>query len=137
MPAAPVVVLDSFALIAYFRDEPGAEHVQRLLQKAAERDKPLFMTEVGYAETKYTLLRKEGAAVWAACAEALEGLPITFVPADRRLADLAAEFKTRFKLSLADAFAAALAKERKGELVTGDPEFKAVDGEVKIHWLTL
>jgi ribonuclease VapC len=135
MAAAPVVVLDSFALVAYFRDEPGAEHVQQLLQKAAERDKPLFMTEVSYAETKYTLLRKEGEKVWAACAEALDGLPILFVPADRRLADLAAEFKARFKLSLADAFSAALAKEKKAELVTGDPEFKALEKELKVVWL--
>jgi predicted nucleic acid-binding protein len=36
---------------------------------------------------------------------------------------------------LADAFAAALAKERKGELVTGDPEFKPLEREIKIHWL--
>ena len=48
---------------------------------------------------------------------------------------LAAEFKTRFKLSLADAFAAALAKEKKAELVTGDPEFKALEKEIKINWL--
>ena len=39
------------------------------------------------------------------------------------------------KLSLADCFAAALAKERKAELVTGDPEFKPLDHEIKIGWL--
>jgi predicted nucleic acid-binding protein len=59
-----------------------------------------------------------------------------FHPADRRLADLAADFKARFKLSPADAFAAALAKERKTELVTGDPEFKALEKEIKINWLS-
>jgi hypothetical protein len=55
--------------------------------------------------------------------------------ADGRLADLAADFKTRFKLSLAHAFAPALAKLRNAELVTGDPEFEAVEGEIKIGWL--
>ena len=39
------------------------------------------------------------------------------------------------RFSLADAFAAALAKEKKAELVTGDPEFKALEKEIKIHWL--
>jgi len=39
------------------------------------------------------------------------------------------------RLSYAHAFAAALAKLRKAELLTGDPEFKAVQGDVKIHWL--
>jgi hypothetical protein len=31
--------------------------------------------------------------------------------------------------------AAALAKEKKAELVTGDPEFKPLEKEIKIHWL--
>ena len=63
------------------------------------------------------------------------GGPIEFHTADRRLADVAAGFKARFKISLADAFAAALAKERKAELVTGDPEFRALEKEIKIRWL--
>ena len=31
--------------------------------------------------------------------------------------------------------AAALARRHKAELVTGDPEFKQVEGEIKIAWL--
>jgi predicted nucleic acid-binding protein len=52
-----------------------------------------------------------------------------------RIAGLAADFQARYRMSLADAFAAALAKEKKAELVTGDPEFKALEGEVKIRWI--
>ena len=33
------------------------------------------------------------------------------------------------------AFAAALAEEKKAELVTGDPEFKALEKEIKVVWL--
>jgi predicted nucleic acid-binding protein len=36
---------------------------------------------------------------------------------------------------LADAFAAALAKSKKAELVTADHEFKSVEKEIKINWL--
>ena len=36
---------------------------------------------------------------------------------------------------LADAFAAALAREKKAELVTGDPEFQALKKELKVVWL--
>jgi len=132
----PGIVLDSYALLAYFRDEPGAEAVEKLLNKAAGSDKPLHMTEVNYAEVKYMLLRKDGAGAWAAAAEVLHGLPIEFHAADRRLADLAADLKARHPLSLADAFAAALAREKKAELVTGDPEFKVVEREIKILWLS-
>ena len=51
------------------------------------------------------------------------------------LADTAADFKARFKLSLADAFAAVLAKERRADLVTGDLEFKPLEKEIKVQWL--
>ena len=68
-------------------------------------------------------------------AKELRAAPIEFHPADRRLADLDAYFKARYKISLADAFAAALAKERKTELVNGDPEFKALEKEIGIQWL--
>jgi len=131
----PATVLDSFALIAYFRGEPAGVPVKELLQKASRTDKHLQMTEVSYAEAKYMIVRKDGADAWAEAAKILIALPIEFHPADRELADLAADFKSRVSFSLAEAFAAALAKKHKAELVTGDPEFKAVEKEIKIDWL--
>ena len=134
MPAAPAV-LDSHALLAYFREELGGEMIKALLRRAADADQPLMMTEVNYAEVQYIIRRKEGDERWAETAHVLESLPIEFHPATRSLADLAADFKARYKLSLADAFAAALAKERKAELHTGDREFKPLEKEIKIAWL--
>lgn len=131
----PAKVLDSFALIAYFRDEPGAEAMENLLVTAGKKDTPLHMTDVNYAEVKYSIVKKDGAEAWEEAAKILQGLPIDFHSTSRALADTAADFKARFKMSLADAFAAALAKEKKAELVTGDPEFKALEKEIKINWL--
>jgi len=131
----PAKVLDSFALIAYFRDEPGAETMENLLVSAGKKDNPLLMTDVNYAEVKYYILKKDGAEAWGKAAKVLEGLPIDFHSTTRALADEAADFKARYKLSLADAFAAALAKERRAELVTGDLEFKPLEKEIKVQWL--
>jgi len=131
----PGTVLDSHALLALFRDETGADLVRRLLEKAAEKDVPLHMTEVNYAEVQNIVRRREGEAAWRVIAQELQAAPIEFHPATRSLADLAADFKARFKLSLADAFAAALAKERKAELVTGDPEYRALEKEIRINWI--
>ncbi len=128
-------VLDSFALIAYFRDESGAEDIEKMLIEANRRGVSLLMSEVNYAEVKYSILRKDGTEAWAKARGVLQGLPVEFLPTSRQLADTAADFKTRFKLSLADAFAAALAKETRSELVTGDPEFKALAKEIKIRWV--
>ncbi len=133
MPAAQV--LDSHALLKLLRDEPGAGAVAQILEKAGERDHPVHMTEVNYAEVQYMIRRKDGDAAWQTIAGELVAAPIQFHPADRALADTAADLKARFKISLADAFAAALAKEKKAELVTGDPEFKALEKEINVHWL--
>jgi len=129
------VALDSHALLKLLRDEPGAEMVSQLLEKATQCDQAVHMTEVNYAEVQYIIRRKDGDATWASIARELEAAPIEFHPATRPLADLASGFKARFRLSLADAFAAALAKDMKAELVTGDPEFKALEKEIKIKWL--
>jgi len=51
------------------------------------------------------------------------------------LVETAGDFKANHRISLADAFAAALAKEKKAELVTGDPEFKAMEKEIRIEWV--
>lgn len=133
MPAAQV--LDSHALLALLRDEAGSEMVATILEKAGQRDQPVHMTEVNYAEVQYIIRRREGDATWSAIAMELKAAPIEFHPVTRSLADLAAGCKAAHKMSLADAFAAALAKERKAELVTGNPEFKPLEKEIKIHWL--
>jgi ribonuclease VapC len=128
-------VLDSFALLAYLRDENGAEAVQALLEKASRKDAPLLMTEVNYAEVKYIVLRKDGREAWKEVEATLGSLPIEFVPTTRALVETAGDFKANHRISLADAFAAALAREKKSELVTGDPEFKVMEKEIRIEWV--
>jgi predicted nucleic acid-binding protein len=134
MPAPPVV-FDSHALLKLLRDEPGAEEVEKILIEAARRDERAHMTEVNYAEVQYIVRRKDGEATWQTIARELVAAPIQFHVADRVLADSAADFKTRFKISLADAFAAAVAKKQNADLVTSDPEFQPLEKEIGISWL--
>ena len=72
---------------------------------------------------------------WEQAADVLKSLPIEFHPTTRSMADTAADFKARFKISLATAFAAALAREKKADLVTSDPEFKSLEKEIKIFFI--
>lgn len=130
-------VLDSWALIAFFEDEPAAEVMEEILDQAGRDRHRLFLSTVNWAEVYYSTMRAASAAVAEDHARIIAGLPIDIVGVgdDLKLARQAAIYKATYRLSLADAFAAALTKEKKAELVTGDPEFKALEKEIKIHWL--
>lgn len=128
-------VLDSYAVLAFLFQESGHEKVVNLLEKAAESDKTILIAAPNWAEVRYMIERKVGLAQWREARSKLLGLPIEVVPVDQELAEMAGEFKATKKMSLADCFAAALAKQQKAEIYTGDPEFRAIVDEVKILWL--
>jgi hypothetical protein len=50
----------------------------------------------------------------------------------QELSEQAGELKAVKKISLADCFAAALAKREKAEIYTGNPEFETVEREIKV-----
>jgi len=130
-------VLDSWALVAFFEDEPAAIAVEEMLDQAGRDKHRLFMTVVNWAEVYYSTMREVSQDVAEQHTQIIANLPIDIVGIgdDLKLARQAAIYKARYRISLADAFAAALAKERKAELVTGDREFEALEKEIKIHWL--
>ena len=132
-----IKVLDSWALIAFFEDEPAAEEVEKILQRAADEKHKLLMSVVSWGEIYYNTMREVSQAAAEQKARDIAALPIEIVGVgdDLALARQAAIFKATHKMSYADCFAAALAKENKAELVTGDPEFKEVEKEIKINWL--
>lgn len=128
-------VLDSYAVLAFLFKESGYEKVTALLEKASEADKTLLIAAPNWAEVRYMVERKVGVAQWQEVRAKLLGLPIEIVPVDQELAELAGEIKATKKMSLADCFAAALARFKKLEIYTGDPEFEAVEKEVKVVWI--
>ncbi len=128
-------VLDSYAVLAFLFQEPGHEKVVALFEKAAESDKTLLLAAPNWAEVRYMIERKVGITRWQEVRARLLGLPLEIVPVDQELAELAGEIRATNKMSLADCFAAALAKQRKIDIYTGDPEFRAVESEIRIIWL--
>jgi PIN domain nuclease of toxin-antitoxin system len=128
-------VLDSYAVLAFLFQESGHEKVVTLFEKASEADTNLLIAAPNWAEVRYMVERKLGAAQWHDTRAKLLGLPIEIVAVDRDLAELAGEIKATRKMSLADCFAAALAKQKKAEIYTGDQEFRALSSELKIIWL--
>lgn len=130
-------VLDSYALMALFNDEPGADEVERILLKAKTGNPKLLMSVINWGEIYYSVMRGASQQLAEEKTREISGMPIELVPVetDLDLVRQAAIYKATKKMSYADGFAAALAKVRKAELVTGDPEFKALEGEIRISWL--
>ena len=128
-------VLDSFAVLAFLFKEPGHEKVLSVLDTALDEDDLIYIAAPNWAEVRYMVERKVGPSKWAEVRHKLLGLPLEIIPADQAMAELAGEIKTSNKMSLADCFAAALAKQRKLEIYTGDPEFKAVENQIKVTWI--
>ena len=130
------VVLDSWAVISYLEGEATATKVADIIADTHEEQIPLLMTVVNGAEVWYIIARQTSAAEADASIKQLRQLGIEFVEADWSLSKDAGYFKSKNKMSLADGYAAALAKQKKAHLATGDPEFRQVEDEVMISWLT-
>jgi predicted nucleic acid-binding protein len=130
-------VLDSWALIAFLEDEPAADAVEKLLAQAAAEKHKLLLSVVNWGEIYYNTMREVSQKAAEQQARAIATLPIEIVGVgdDLTIARQAAIYKATHKMSDADCFAAALARIRNCELLTGDPEFKALEKEIKINWL--
>ena len=128
-------VLDTWAVIAYLEDEPSAQQIADLIATAHEESIPVYMTVVNVGEVWYTIAREVSEADANSSVKELRDLRIQFVDADWELTQEAARFKSQHKMSYADCYAAALAKTKKADLVTGDSEFKILEDQIRIQWV--
>jgi len=129
------LVLDSFALLALLRGEPGAKVVRDLLILAAEGNVTLLMSEINLGEVLYQVERRHGADEASETLSELEAIPIRMMEVTRARLLTAAHLKANHPIAYADAFAAALAQEYGATLVTGDPQFRALAPALEIEWL--
>lgn len=128
-------VLDSYAIMAHFEQEPGAERVEKLLKAARAGKTALYLCAVNLGEIYYSVLRERGAGKADETLAILEQFPISIVNADKVLAVIAGTLKASHPIAYADCFAAALAVQLNTRVVTGDPEFKKLENQVRVEWL--
>ena len=128
-------ILDSYALMAFFEDEPGADTVRSLISKAVEGRVNLAICVVNLGEVWYSIARTNSTETADQYVHEIKGMAIEVVDVDWTLTRQAAAFKVNGSISYGDCFAAALAKAKKAELVTGDKEFKPLEEQIKIQWV--
>jgi len=93
------------------------------------------MCIVNWGEVYYQVVRRFGEQKAEEIEQLIQTLPITLVEANKELTREAAGIKAVKRMAYADCFAVALARLKKAELYTGDPEFRAAEEDIKIVWL--
>jgi ribonuclease VapC len=122
-------VLDSYALLAFFRNEKGADKISQILTETAEGKHHLYMSYINAGEVFYMAYRKDGAAKANLVWKAMHQFPISLIEIDSTHTLKAAIIKGQYKMSFADAFAATLSISKKAILITGDTEFNVLLSE--------
>ena len=129
------MVIDSYTIITFLFKEPGFEKLVSLLDRAIESNKILLISSPSWSEVRYIVERKSESVNWNEVKNKILSLPIQIVEVDQALAELAAEIKLSHDLSFTNCFTAALAKQKKLEIYTGDLEFQNLETDLKIVFL--
>ena len=129
------IVLDSWPVMAYLQGETAANRVIEIIADAHANGNELLMSVVNAGEVWYTIAQRAGTGRADEAIDLLRTLGIKFIDADWVTTKIAAGYKAKGGISYADCFAAALAKQTKAALTTGDQEFKQLDDEISIIWL--
>lgn len=117
------IVLDSYALIAVFLDEQGADVVTKILLQGNAGSIELHITSYNMGEVYYMIWRKASKVQADVCWDAMADLHLFITEPSINLTFAAATLKATYKLSYADAHAAALALQINATVITGDKEF--------------
>jgi len=125
-------VLDTSAWLTLIEDEAGAEIVQDIMEKAKTGEVVLLVSFMSFMEVYYITLQERDRSEAQERVDLMAALPVLRVESSETLSNLAGEFKAGQRLSVADAWIAALAKERDATLVHKDPEFEQIEAMIKV-----
>jgi PIN domain nuclease of toxin-antitoxin system len=126
-----LIVLDSWALLAYLKDEAQASRVEEawLSQGAA-------ISSINLGEARYMRIRERGEGAAAADIEKIRKRS-KLVGADWALIRSAARVKAKGGLSYADAFCVATALRLEAPLWTGDSEIVEIAEDLRCEVVDL
>jgi ribonuclease VapC len=123
---ADAFVLDTSALLALRSDEAGAERVDAILRlgrRGKARNFASFMTRM---ELLYRVTATESEESARDALRLIDAAGVSWVTCEPEILEMAARFKARGGLSVADAWIAATAAVKRAVLVHKDPEFGAI-----------
>ncbi len=133
MPGSSKVV-DSWALVAWIRDEPAASQVEVFIREAVAGRVELVMSLINVAETFYILAKRDNLGVAEEFLTRLPSLPIRVVSPNEDDIMSAARVKAAHPVAFGDASAIALARSEGADIITGDEEIRRCP-MVRVEWV--
>ena len=129
------LIFDSWPIVEWILDkEPVSSLVDTMLIEAEAGRLVLRMSAINVGEVFYFVRKQFSESLAEEWRTSSATLPIKFeVPTAGEIWD-AANLKSKWPISYADAFAAALAMKYHCPVVTGDPEFRKVK-DLQIEWV--
>ncbi|NPV74410.1 MAG: type II toxin-antitoxin system VapC family toxin [Pelotomaculum sp.] len=120
-------IFDAFAVLCWMQEEPGSSYVNHLMEEAEKGTVKIYISAINAGEIYYRLIKSGKAREAASFLSDVKNkvFPWEVVAATNTRVWEAAKLKGEYRLSYADAFAVALAKEKGGKIVTRDPEIIA------------
>ena len=125
-------VLDTSAIFTFTDQEDGADEVERLLEATQARKCRLAACSISLMELYYVTLREKGENQAARLVALVKSWPLIWVYPDEKTLIQAGKLKASYRLSVADALIAAVAKLNGATLVHKDPEFEALAQDVSL-----
>jgi predicted nucleic acid-binding protein len=124
-------LLDTSAVLAWLEGEDGAPRVRAIL-----RHGQALLAWAALLEVHYITLQERGRETAGQRYATLMQLPVTVLwEVSEPITLLAANFKANHRLSFADAVMAATASHHHAILIHKDPEFDALQGQVRLEAL--
>jgi predicted nucleic acid-binding protein len=130
-----MIIIDSYTLLAYLQGEAGEQRVAEILEQAQRGEQVVAISLINLGEVLYITERKIGIFSAQEVLWAIQQLPIQILEVDQHLVFKAAHIKANYPISYADAFVVAAAQDHSAIVLTGDPEFHAVENLIQLEWL--
>jgi len=135
MPFKPTHILDANAVIAYLKNEPGADVVAELIANPEHR---LAIHAVNATEVYYNYLRSDGQAVADAAWQSMTAFATVVTTMEDQFLKRVGRWVMDYNPGLADSFGAATAEEFGIPLVSADHkdfDDAVVAGALQVVWI--
>ncbi len=119
-----IYILDTSAVLTFLEDEEGAERVESLLIEAEKGNVTVYLSFISLTEVFYITKKEKGEQEASERLGLIKSLAVHIIESEEPLNIMAGTLKADYRISLADAFIAALCQYHQGIIVHKDPEFE-------------